>query len=230
MNRADLHGTLLRELEDPFNGRTAASIIDLADGSEILGYNEHSQRLLASVTKIFSVGAILESLGPSATVVTEIMADTEPDDHGIVDGDLYIVGHGDPTIASSEFIASTFPGRGTPFERFVNVALDAGVRRINGGVVGDGTFFSATTDTNIGRSALSVEHSRSAHPAYAAAQHLRESFVNAGIEIAGPAREGSADPERAISIGKVDSPPMIDMLTTAGHDSDNRAMEALTTV
>ncbi|SMX81568.1 D-alanyl-D-alanine carboxypeptidase [Brevibacterium aurantiacum] len=79
-------------------------------------------------------------------------------------------------------------------------------------------------------SSLSVDHAHGASPALTVAQTLTEEFVDAGIEVAAGAREGKADTDGLVSIGSIASPPMMDMLIHAGHDSDNKVIESLATI
>lgn len=230
MNRIDLQGRLLQELEDPQNGRTAANLVDLRDGYRIFGYNEDSPRLMASVSKLFAVGAVLERTDPTSVIPTEIKSANEPNGHGEITGDLYIVGNGDPMINSPEFLDSTFHGRGTPVGRIVDIVRDAGIRRISGGIVGDGSAFAEVGSSKRVPSSLSVDHAHGASPALTVAQTLTEEFVYAGIEVAAGAREGKADTDGLVSIGSIASPPMMDMLIHAGHDSDRKVIESLATI
>jgi D-alanyl-D-alanine carboxypeptidase/D-alanyl-D-alanine-endopeptidase (penicillin-binding protein 4) len=88
--------------------------------------------------KIFTVAAALDRLTPDFRFKTSVYADAKPDATGTVKGNLTIYGRGDPSISA------TF-NNGDYFKA-VNELADsiaaAGVKRVEGDLVGDETYFA----------------------------------------------------------------------------------------
>lgn len=110
--------------------RTAgdASLVDIASGRMMVP---------ASNMKLITTGAALHALGADYQYETEIGYSGTIED-GVLHGDLYIVGGGDPTTASKDSIAVPLEATFREWERAVR---EAGIRRIEGRIVGDGRHF-----------------------------------------------------------------------------------------
>jgi D-alanyl-D-alanine carboxypeptidase/D-alanyl-D-alanine-endopeptidase (penicillin-binding protein 4) len=76
---------------------TSVSVVDLTTGETIYAKNADTPLVPASVMKLFTTGAALHHLGPDYRFTTSIWATAAPVG-GVVDGDLYIVGRGDPKL------------------------------------------------------------------------------------------------------------------------------------
>lgn len=105
-----------------------ASVVDCATGDEI--YTHDATRALnpASNMKLYTAAAALDALGPAYRFRTALLA-SGPVEDGVLKGDLYIVGGGDPELVFEEVwkIAQELKARG--------------LRRIDGDLVADDTFF-----------------------------------------------------------------------------------------
>ena len=73
-------------------------------GRTLIGLNEDKLLMPASNMKLISTGAALYALGPDYRYETVIGHDGEVID-GVLHGNIYIVGGGDPTTASKDSIA-----------------------------------------------------------------------------------------------------------------------------
>jgi len=91
----------------------------------------------ASTLKLVTTAAALDAYGPDARLVTTVETAGRLDGLGRVLGDVYLVGRGD-TCLSARFS----PGRPTAaFEQMADALVAAGVRRIEGRIVGhEGAF------------------------------------------------------------------------------------------
>lgn len=103
-------------------------------------FEQDANKLLrpASNMKIYTVAAALDRLSPEYRYATSVYAATRPDAAGIVHGDLTIYGRGDPSMAAR------FNG-GDYFKAVDDLATriaSAGVKRIEGDIVGDETYFT----------------------------------------------------------------------------------------
>lgn len=95
-------------------------------------YFEHrADQLLvpASVTKLFWSAAALAVFGDSAKLRTALFADAPPQPGGIIRGNLYLVGGGDPQLTVQEL------------EELAAQLVRQGIRHITGAVLGDGSLF-----------------------------------------------------------------------------------------
>jgi D-alanyl-D-alanine carboxypeptidase/D-alanyl-D-alanine-endopeptidase (penicillin-binding protein 4) len=91
----------------------------------------------ASTLKLVTTAAALDAFGPDARLRTTVQAAGRLDAYGRILGDVYLVGGGDPNL-SGRFHA----GRATaPLEELADALRAAGVRRIEGRLVGhEGAF------------------------------------------------------------------------------------------
>jgi D-alanyl-D-alanine carboxypeptidase/D-alanyl-D-alanine-endopeptidase (penicillin-binding protein 4) len=79
----------------------AVSAVDLATGAELVAHEADRAMSLASTTKLLTSTAALALLGGGFRWRTGVYG-AEPDAKGVVVGDLYIKGHGDPTLGAAE--------------------------------------------------------------------------------------------------------------------------------
>jgi len=100
-------------------------------------YNKGLKMVPASNMKLITTGLALTKLGPERRFVTTLAYSGELRD-GVLDGDLYIVGGGDPTIGSSTECADSLEAT---FSRWKAILDEAGVRVVRGFIVGDPRFF-----------------------------------------------------------------------------------------
>ncbi len=112
-------------------------------GQTIIDIDADNMLLPASNMKLISTGAALHALGGDYRYKTSIGYDGNIIE-GVLIGDLYIIGGGDPTIASKDSIAA--PVQNT-FARWERIIRDAGISEIDGRVIGtSGDFFSGMTE------------------------------------------------------------------------------------
>ncbi len=102
-------------------------------------FEENANKLLrpASNMKLYTVAAALDRLSPDFRFVTSVYANAKPDAVGVINGDLTIYGRGDPSLAARFNNGDYFKGINDLAARIVA----AGVKRIEGDLVGDETYF-----------------------------------------------------------------------------------------
>ena len=105
-------------------------------GKTIASFNQEKRLVPASTMKLISSGAAMHQLGADFKFTTRIGYSGEIKD-GVLEGDLYIVGGGDPTIASKDSIALR---RDALFAQWKGFLDKAGIKKINGMVIGDGRY------------------------------------------------------------------------------------------
>ena len=106
---------------------------DARDGRVVLSRNADKNLLPASNLKLFTTAVALDRLGPSFRYTTRLYHLGETRADGTLTGDLVIRGAGDPTFGSE--------GHGDPLEDWAEALFEAGVRRVEGRIVGDDDAF-----------------------------------------------------------------------------------------
>ena len=139
---------LIGEFAAAVSGRGAPDdlCLSLYRNGELLYESDGAESFIpASLMKLATAAVALEVMGPDGTYTTEVVADADAlaqVRNGVLRGDLYLVGGGDPTLSTRSY-AATF-SRPRPYTDandladMVMAALRArGVRVIDGAVVGD---------------------------------------------------------------------------------------------
>jgi D-alanyl-D-alanine carboxypeptidase/D-alanyl-D-alanine-endopeptidase (penicillin-binding protein 4) len=96
--------TFEERLASLVNGSVANSsdvslqIVDLETGRSVAERNPHTPLAPASNMKLFTTAAAIDMLEPSFEVTTGVYARGDVDASGTLNGDVKVVGHGDPTI------------------------------------------------------------------------------------------------------------------------------------
>ncbi len=108
------------------------------DGEQVYARNPTLPLVPASAQKILTAYGVYEILGPDHTYETSVVTDAPLLD-GVLDGDLYLVGGGDPLLATVPYVGryEQQPHVATPIEDLADAVVAAGITEINGGVVGD---------------------------------------------------------------------------------------------
>ena len=109
------------------------------DGSKIVDISSSRMLVPASNMKLISTGLALHKLGPDFRYETTLTYDGKITD-GVLDGNVYIIGGGDPTLGSIDSIAT--PIRNV-FAQWAGMLRRLGVRQINGHIIGDGRYFDS---------------------------------------------------------------------------------------
>lgn len=105
---------------------------------EVVAENESYRKLVpASNVKLLTTGAAMVELGDDFQFETVLAYDGTIEE-GTLKGDLYIVGGGDPTLASKDSIAVSAESL---FAKWRTLLSQAGIRKIEGNIVGDGRYF-----------------------------------------------------------------------------------------
>ena len=112
------------------------------DGAVLVDINAEDMVIPASNMKLITTGAAMYAFGTDHRFETSIGYDGEIKD-GVLDGDIYIIGGGDPTIGSKDSIATALEAVFGQWEEFIR---NAGIRRINGRIIGDGRYFDGMTE------------------------------------------------------------------------------------
>lgn len=118
------------------NGRWGVAVLSLADGKLI--YEHNGERLFtpASNMKIYTTAVALDLLGADYRWRTSVYSDNGPDADGTIRGDVVLYGRGSPDLVSSNRNQNT-----NSIEELVKALVARGVKRIEGNIVGDESYF-----------------------------------------------------------------------------------------
>lgn len=112
------------------------------DGSTVASRNDLVRMIPASNMKLITTGAAMHALGADFRFETSLAYSGEISD-GTLKGDIYIVGGGDPTIASRDSISLTADGL---FWKWKSMLKKAGIQRVDGRIIGDGRAFEGSLE------------------------------------------------------------------------------------
>ena len=143
----DIVQTIRKEAEilaaDPaFSQASVGICVRNADGSDIASVNAGKMLIPASNMKLITTGAALEHFGPQRKFKTTIAYDGTISD-GILKGNLYIIGGGDPTLGSKDSIASPLE---RTFSQWYKALTNTGIKEIEGRIIGDGRWFDGPAE------------------------------------------------------------------------------------
>ena len=116
--------------------RWSVLVVSLDGGDTLFSHRPESLVIPASNLKLFTTAAALHVLGPEYRYSTFLTGTGPLTDDGVLEGDLYVYGTGDPTI-SDRFHDSKL----AVWEALADSLAAVGVRRVAGDIVGDASYF-----------------------------------------------------------------------------------------
>lgn len=136
---AELQSRIAEVLQKPelAPATIGVKVASLESGKVLFEHNADKLLRPASNMKLYTVAAALDRLNPDFRFVTSVYAQSKPDAKGAIRGDLTIYGRGDPSIAAAFNNGDYFKG----IDDLAARIAAAGVKRIEGDLVGDETFF-----------------------------------------------------------------------------------------
>ncbi len=238
---------------DAAAGSVCASVLDR--GRVAYSRNLGESMAPASVVKLLTATAALEVFGPDHVLTTRAGA-ASPIADGVVDGDLYVVGGGDPLLVTGGYIASLDDPeqRTEDFAALADALVASGLRQVRGDVVGDDARHEnvrwvpswpdryqregfvgplsalMVNDGQTGFTTSPGEPStdrKPGDPPALAAQTLLTLLEDRGVRVDGHGSSGTA-PADLTEIAHLDSVPMSEVVAEMLTDSDNTTVELLT--
>jgi D-alanyl-D-alanine carboxypeptidase/D-alanyl-D-alanine-endopeptidase (penicillin-binding protein 4) len=221
-------------------------VADETTGQTVFAVAPTTPRLPASVEKLYTTSAALLELGPTATFRTSVLGVGTLKPGGVWQGALYLRGGGDPTFGDAHFDAVNY-GTGATVQQLVAGVRRAGVRTVDGSLVGDGSYFDKLGGTPATgyRPSLEVEgqldglsydagfqssaeDSLQPNPALWATDAFASVLGSAGIRIPKSTRVSTGTtPTGARLLASVSSPPLARILELTNSPSDNFFAEML---
>ncbi|MFN3939224.1 MAG: D-alanyl-D-alanine carboxypeptidase/D-alanyl-D-alanine-endopeptidase [Chitinophagales bacterium] len=128
----------LKADSDLINASWGFCLMDPVNGTILSAYEKEKSLVPASGVKAITTLVALQLLGPNYTFATKIEYDGTLAD-GVLKGNIYITGSGDPTLGSNRI--SGFPRYDTLFAQWADIIQSAGIKKIDGSIVGDASVF-----------------------------------------------------------------------------------------
>lgn len=203
-------------------GRRHVSVAVAEQGAFLYRHADAASRIPASNEKLLLAMASLDTFGPEHRIVTR--AGAEGFRGGVVRGDLWILGRGDPFVDRRSM-------------RAIAVQLvEAGVRRVTGRVIGSTSFFRRDWDApgwnEVARdyvnrpTALTFENNQDPVAEREAADALTKLLERRAVRVAG--RPGAGSPPPGLEfIAEIESDELRKLLATTLRSSWNFAAEVL---
>jgi D-alanyl-D-alanine carboxypeptidase/D-alanyl-D-alanine-endopeptidase (penicillin-binding protein 4) len=209
---------------------SGAYVRDMDSGEVHYALRENTVRIPASVEKLFTTSSALLRLGPAATLETSAVTapDAVVEPGGILRGDLALVGGGDPFFGDESAAL------------LARAVFAAGIRRIEGAVVGDESAFDARRagcckryDHDLGGVLSALAYDRGIFRGRArldagrfAAARFAVQLRKAGVRATGESHSGGA-PANADTIASVPSMSVRELARYINVPSNNFAAEML---
>jgi len=231
----------------PPGATVGVAVLD-AEGAEVFASRADEPLLPASTEKLAVAAAALRTLGPEHRFVTALRATAPVGADGTLAGDLVLVGGGDPVLASPLFAGQIEPERpSTPLALLADQVAAAGIRRVSGRLLGDGSAYADEPVPSgwledylaelegVRTSALTVDAGRALgvrdgqvvgdpepDPALRAAIQLSVLLAERGVTVDGGFASTRTPPRATLQVGRVESPPLAELLTYLVQRSDNQ--------
>ncbi len=241
---ADMASAVTAILSDQKISPSEAGIYvwDLDTGRRVYSLNANARFAPASNVKLVTTAAALQTWGVDHRMTTRVVMGKARIAGGIVTGDLYLTGAGDPSLATRSFQRKELGFTSASVDSFARGIRALGVRGIAGGIVGDESWFDDERTVSTWKPGIEVygcgplsalcanqglhDDKRVDDPAVHAAGLLTQALREAGVKVAGEARSGRV-PAGVKLIREQSSAPLRVLLRHMNKESDNFFAEVL---
>lgn len=212
------------------------SIVVRDDGRVLYERVPRRKRVPASAQKLLLSMALLDHLGPDLRLST-IAAATYPIPTGVIEGDLFILGEGDPTLTAGSSYSKSLSIRATKIAPLARAIQNAGIVRIEGSVVGSTGGFARDwwaqgwkdyfpqryipLPTALSFHGNRVNGRHVTDPELRLARRLTRKLRRRGVEVVGSPRMAPAPAEGLDEIARVRSRPLRVLMGHMNRSSSN---------
>ncbi len=121
-------------------------VVDIKNNLVLAEHNAHTFMIPASTLKVVTTAAALRILGNNYKFQTKLAyTGSFNKTTGLLDGDLYILGSGDPTLQSESFYKNDST---SVSEKWARQLKQAGIKEIKGKIIGDASCWEHTVPGN----------------------------------------------------------------------------------
>ena len=117
------------------NANISLLVKDIATNKTIFQFRPNNSTIPASTMKLVTTAAALELLGPDFCFQTKLEIDGNLNSKGVLNGNLYIRGGGDPTLGSEHLGDKDF------LIKWVEEIKKVGIKKITGQIIADGSIY-----------------------------------------------------------------------------------------
>lgn len=118
-------------------------------------YNETSSFVPASTTKLLTTETAVSILGPKFRWITQLEYSGDIDADGNLNGNIYIVGSGDPSLGTGKAGASSYSAIASDF---IYALADKGIKKVNGDIVIQTAVFKENKVASLPENIVWMEH------------------------------------------------------------------------
>jgi D-alanyl-D-alanine carboxypeptidase/D-alanyl-D-alanine-endopeptidase (penicillin-binding protein 4) len=120
-----------------WTGQWGAVVVSLTKGDTLFARNADGQLAPASTMKMYTSAMALDRFGPDYTFRTPVLRDGPVSPDGVLTGNLYVHGVGDPSLSTRFWKGEP------PMDALARQVVQAGIRHVRGDVVGDASLFDS---------------------------------------------------------------------------------------
>ena len=116
------------------SGAWGVMVVSISRGDTLFARNEGTMMQPASTMKMYTAAVAFDRLGAEHQFTTSVMHDGAIA-NGVLQGNLYLRGEGDPSLSPRYF------GDDRPMDRLARQVAARGIRQVTGGIIADATAF-----------------------------------------------------------------------------------------
>ena len=235
------------------SAKVPACVLVRQAGQDLFSLSPDTELLPASNEKLLTATAVLDTLGAGYRFTTEAAATARPAG-GVLNGNLYLIGGGDPDLMTPAYDAGLYYPEPiyTSLQQLAASVKATGIRTVTGSVIGDGSRYDSLTavpswpplyeaEGDVGPlGALEVNDGvppppapgqpvpdGPAAPERSAAAIFTTALAAEGVKVQGPATAGRT-PAGDLVLDRVESAPLGDEVEEMERVSDDTAAELFT--
>lgn len=216
-------------------GDTGVYVWDFDAARQVFAGHADTRLVPASNMKLVTTTSALGNWGPQHRFKTELYGPNVPVYEGVLYGDLYLKGFGDPSLSTLSYQREVLHLTTASFESFAQRLRTLKVRKVKGSVLGDESWFDRQRTGPSWQPALQLEcgllsaltgneslsnGNRVKDPATYAARLLTEALRAKGIKVTGKPGAGTV-PDTARLLKQQFSAPLRVLLKRMNKYSDN---------
>ena len=212
----------LDEILSQANCQVSAEVVSAGKYDLLYSYNPQNKQIPASVTKIVTAALALTQLGLDYKFKTVVYTDDSNFKDGVINGNIYLKGYGDPDLNSSDIIY------------LAKQIHEKGIKEITGNIIYDESFFdnqhytlgyNNDTDQRYWPyvSALNLDKNYGGYdPAYTAGELLATDLTSLGVSFNGTVTAGTTPTQSVKQLTEV-SHSIEDVLAYMNKTSNNHS-------
>ncbi len=217
---------------------------DFDTGRVIFAKNASTPLIPASTMKLVTTATSFIYWKPNHRFRTELWVPVTPARNGVLHGNVYLKGYGDPSLSRTRYQRTELGFKTASFEQAIGYFKNHGIRRIEGSIIGDETWFDrsrscstwkkrlypqcASLGALVGNGSFAVSTSKGREPARSTAALFTSALKSAEIKVTGKPAVGTLPPSGSRLALRLSSAPLATVVRHMNKESDNFFAEMLT--